>query len=118
MSGACSMEVGGPDGPAAQAKQSLVDMTEPHTSLNASVVASNPLLLSVVVPVYLNAATLEELDRRIRVALAGLSGEHERIYVHDAGEDNSLEILKTLSRKDPRVRVIALPEIPTRTPWP
>ena len=66
------------------------------------------LELSVVVPVYDSASTLEELvDRLIRV-LEEQSLSFELILVDDGSADASLEILRRRAAADGRVRAIAL----------
>ena len=66
------------------------------------------LELSVVVPVYDSASTLEELvDRLIRV-LEARSLSFELILVDDGSADASLEILRRRAAADGRVRAIAL----------
>ena len=62
--------------------------------------------VSVIVPVYGNQDTLEELHGRIATALAPTPIEF--IYVDDAGPDDSRRVLARLAEKDPRVRVIQM----------
>lgn len=56
-------------------------------------------MISVVVPVYRNAATLRELTARLRAAL----GDAELVFVNDASPDDSAAVLASLEG----VRVIA-----------
>jgi glycosyltransferase involved in cell wall biosynthesis len=64
--------------------------------------------LSVVVPVYNNAATLDELiDRQIRT-LEGLGDSFELIFVDDGSRDGSLALLRRRAEADPRIRSFAL----------
>lgn len=65
-------------------------------------------LLSVVVPVYHNSATLEELYRRLSAALSPRAERLELIFVDDASPDGSWAILERLAHQDPRVVAIAL----------
>jgi glycosyltransferase involved in cell wall biosynthesis len=63
-------------------------------------------LVSVVIPVYNNAATLEELCRRLGVALA--LHTHEIILCVDASPDASLDIARSLAARQPHLRCLAL----------
>ena len=63
-------------------------------------------MISVVIPVYNNAAVLEELARRIDAALA--TRDHEIIFVNDGSSDDSLEALRRIAAGKDTVRVIAL----------
>jgi glycosyltransferase involved in cell wall biosynthesis len=63
-------------------------------------------VISVVIPVYNNAATLEELARRIDAALA--PRDYEIIFVNDGSSDASLERLRRIAAGNSRVRLIAL----------
>ena len=64
--------------------------------------------VSVVVPVYRNAATVQELHRRLRRVLQTQGLEYELIFVEDACPDGSLEPLIALAEEDPRVGVLSL----------
>ncbi len=61
----------------------------------------------MVVPVHGNAKTLVELERRLGESLTGI--EHELIFVDDASQDGSLELLRKLAAANPRVGVLASP---------
>ena len=66
-------------------------------------------LLSILVPVYRNAAQLEELTRRVEKAVDGVDGlECEIVFVDDGSPDGSFEILRRLAAADPRVRIVRL----------
>ena len=62
-------------------------------------------LLSVLVPVYNEEATISELLRRLR---DGPYPDKEIIVVDDGSTDDSLEIAKRLIDVEPRLRVIEL----------
>jgi len=63
---------------------------------------SSDNLLSIVVPVHDEAATLEELYRRTVASLNGF--DFELIVVDDASTDATPEIVERLHAEDPRVR--------------
>jgi dolichol-phosphate mannosyltransferase len=64
--------------------------------------------LSVVVPVYDEADSLEGLHRELDAALAGVAGGVELIFVDDGSRDDSRARLRGLRAKDPRIRVLVL----------
>lgn len=64
--------------------------------------------ISVVVPVFRNAATLEELARRLRAVLTPHGLMYELILVDDASPDDSLAVTCRLVEKDPAVGVVLL----------
>ncbi len=70
--------------------------------------SGEPCVLSVVVPVYDEVDSLEPLHRELDAALSPLSGEIELIFVDDGSRDGSLDALRALERKDPRVHVVSL----------
>lgn len=64
--------------------------------------------LSVVVPVFNNSATLDELiDRQIRT-LEGMGADFELVFVDDGSRDGSLALLRRRADADPRIRVFAM----------
>ena len=64
--------------------------------------------VSVLVPVYNNAATLDPLIDRLLAVLGGLGRSFEIICVDDGSRDASLSILRQRAAGDPRLRVFAL----------
>jgi undecaprenyl-phosphate 4-deoxy-4-formamido-L-arabinose transferase len=64
--------------------------------------------ISVVVPVYRGAGTLEELVNRLGAVLPSLASEYEIIFVNDGSPDHSWEVIEALSRRCPWVRGIRL----------
>ncbi len=68
---------------------------------------SHPLNLSVVIPVYKNAATLEQLYQRLVSSLEGCS-PFELIFVDDACPQDSFSILRKLCIQDTRVCALQL----------
>lgn len=68
----------------------------------------NEVELSVVVPVYNNAATLDELIDRLLAVLEPLRTTFELIFVDDGSSDRSLALLKERAALDARIRPYAL----------
>jgi glycosyltransferase involved in cell wall biosynthesis len=64
--------------------------------------------VTVVAPLYRNAATIHELAARVRAALAGRGLDHELILVDDASPDTSGAAAVDLARDDPAVGVLLL----------
>ena len=61
-------------------------------------------MISIIVPVYRSAQSLPELHRRLTEVFDARSQELEILFVEDCGGDNSWDVIKDLSRVDPRVR--------------
>ena len=64
--------------------------------------------VSVVVPVYNNAASLEELSRRLRTVFVTHRVSYELIFVNDACPTGSLNVLQLLADTDPHIVVLDL----------
>jgi undecaprenyl-phosphate 4-deoxy-4-formamido-L-arabinose transferase len=64
--------------------------------------------VSIVVPVYNEAANLPLLWARLRPILRDSTREWEIVFVDDGSTDDSLEILREYSQEDSRVRVVEL----------
>jgi hypothetical protein len=64
--------------------------------------------LSVVVPVYNNADTLDELIDRLLATLEPLGPPFELIFVDDGSSDRSFALLRRRAEADPRIRAYAL----------
>lgn len=62
--------------------------------------------LSVVIPVYKAESCLDELYRRLKVALESISPDFEIVLVEDCGGDNSWQVIERLAAADPRVHGI------------
>lgn len=62
--------------------------------------------LSIVIPIFNEADTLNSLHQRLSQTLLGMGRSYEIIYVDDGSTDGTEEILKQLHRRDPTVRVI------------
>ncbi len=66
--------------------------------------------LSVVVPVYGCAASLDPLCRRVTAALGARGISHQIIFVNDASRDAAAVVLARLSAASSSVQVISLPK--------
>lgn len=64
--------------------------------------------ISVVIPVYRAEAAFPELHRRLGAVLDAMPGQHEIIFVEDAGGDGCWNLIKAASERDPRVRGLHL----------
>jgi glycosyltransferase involved in cell wall biosynthesis len=64
--------------------------------------------ISVFLPVFNEEPNLRPLHEKLDRALAELGCSAEILYVDDGSTDGSLEVLRELAARDPRVRVIAL----------
>lgn len=64
--------------------------------------------LSIIVPVYNNAATLDELLDRIVAVMERLGLSFEVVLVDDGSRDDSLALLQGRAARDPRIRPFAL----------
>lgn len=67
-----------------------------------------PRLISFVLPVCNEEATLKELHAQISKVMGSLPDDHEMIFVDDGSTDGSFEVLRELQQQDPRVRVVQL----------
>lgn len=64
--------------------------------------------VSVVVPVYNGAETLDELASRVSAALEDITERFEIIFVNDGSRDESWEAIAKLAARDKRIRGIDL----------
>ena len=64
--------------------------------------------ISVVIPVYNCAGCLRALHGRLTATLSALTADYEIVLVDDRSRDGAWEILTTLARSDPRLRVVRL----------
>ncbi len=75
--------------------------------MSKKVLKKEDVFLSIVIPVYNEEENVEILYREIVSALDGESYKgFEMIFANDGSTDNSLEKLRDLNEKDPRVKVI------------
>ncbi|MBI4845335.1 MAG: glycosyltransferase family 2 protein [Candidatus Omnitrophica bacterium] len=63
--------------------------------------------ISIVIPTYKSAENLTVLVERLKAVLDKCAYSYEIIFIEDASPDNSLEILKDIALKDPRVKIIS-----------
>jgi glycosyltransferase involved in cell wall biosynthesis len=64
-----------------------------------------PSTLSIIIPCYNEASTLEQLtDRVLNVDVLGL--QKEILIIDDASKDSSIEVAKAIEARDQRVRVL------------
>lgn len=68
----------------------------------------SPCEVSIVVPVYNEAAVLPEFHRRLIAALAGIAGGVEVIYVDDGSRDATPTILQHLRASNPAIGIVRL----------
>jgi undecaprenyl-phosphate 4-deoxy-4-formamido-L-arabinose transferase len=67
-----------------------------------------PPAVSVVIPVFNEAAGLHALHARLAAVLDALDRTAEVVFVDDGSVDGSLGVLRAIQRRDPRVTVVAL----------
>jgi glycosyltransferase involved in cell wall biosynthesis len=84
------------------------DVAEDVTVADAAVGPAVAPQVSLFLPVLNEEPNLRPLHAKIDDALAALGRTAEIIYVDDGSTDGSLELLRDLAARDPRVRVIAL----------
>jgi polyisoprenyl-phosphate glycosyltransferase len=65
-------------------------------------------MISVVIPIYNEELLIERLHREIVDAFKSVPHDWQVVYVNDAGQDRSLEMLLEIRRRDPRVVVVEL----------
>jgi cellulose synthase/poly-beta-1,6-N-acetylglucosamine synthase-like glycosyltransferase len=65
-------------------------------------------VISFLVPVFNEEKTLMETYLRVALVMNGLPDESEMVFVDDGSRDSSLEIMRDLRRRDPRVRFVSL----------
>lgn len=62
--------------------------------------------VSIVIPIYNEAAVLPMLFARVRAVIDAQPGEWEVVLVNDGSSDDSLQLMVTESKRDSRLRVI------------
>jgi glycosyltransferase involved in cell wall biosynthesis len=79
----------------------------PLSVLDARVIATPAVAVSIVVPGLNESASLPELARRIELAL-GATETYELIFVDDGSTDNTWEVISALHAQTPKVRGLRL----------
>ena len=69
---------------------------------------SQPIAVSVVIPLYNEAPSLNELHDRLVEVLTGTARTYELLFVNDGSEDDSAARLEALAEANPSVGVIEL----------
>jgi undecaprenyl-phosphate 4-deoxy-4-formamido-L-arabinose transferase len=64
--------------------------------------------VSVIVPVYNSGELVAECQAALSPVLDGLAGGAEVVYVDDGSMDRTLDALRAVQRRDPRVRIVEL----------
>lgn len=64
--------------------------------------------ISIVVPVYYNADTLELLYEDMQKKILGKLGEYEIVFVDDGSGDESWQVMNRLKKRDPHVKLVKL----------
>src|SRR5215210_2455846 len=66
-------------------------------------------LISIIVPVFNNAASLPDLLKRFQeVAEKNANDQFEFVFVEDGSTDNSFFVLESLLQTDPRIQIVKL----------
>ncbi len=63
-------------------------------------------LISVVIPMYNEEAVARETYRRLTGVMEGVGIPYELVFVDDSSSDGTFDLLKDISRTDPRIKVI------------
>jgi len=67
-----------------------------------------PVVVSVVIPVFDEEESVEELHRQLTVVLRSIDVGYEILFVDDGSRDHTFERLAAIHSQDPAVRVISL----------
>lgn len=73
--------------------------------------------LSVVLPVYNEVENLPELRQRLTKVLDALGRSWEIVFVNDGSRDGSLELMRTFTEEDKRLRVVSFARATSGTRW-
>lgn len=84
----------------------LLNMPE-YTNQKESRESDEQIEISVVVPLYNEEGSLEELHRRTTAVLQDMSVSYEIIFIDDGSEDQSYPIIERLHESDSHVKVIS-----------
>lgn len=69
-------------------------------------VMSNPISISIIIPLLNERLSLEELYSRLAAALSTIAIRYEIIFVDDGSTDGSIDVIKRLREEDASVRFI------------
>ncbi len=70
--------------------------------------SNHPPTISIVIPVYNSAPTLQTLTTRLETVLNAITGEYEIIFINDGSRDDSWNSIQMICKKHPRVAGINL----------
>ena len=82
---------------------------DPATRPSATRQEVHTVQLSVIIPIYNEADNLEPLYQRLTSVLDAVDDtQHELLFIDDGSTDGSAQTIKSLTQKDPRVRLLTL----------
>ena len=81
-------------------------MTGPGTGALLPLPTPTAFMLSIVVPVYNEEASLPTMHQRLSEVIAGIDGSVEIVFVDDGSKDRSAQLLQEIHARDPRVSVV------------
>ena len=64
--------------------------------------------ISIVIPAYNESSGLHELHRRLTSVIDGMSVSAEFVYVNDGSRDDTLQVIRAIRSRDPRVCLVDL----------
>lgn len=77
-------------------------------NLNITDVGEKMELISIVIPCYNEELVIEETYRRISSIFTSLIINYEIIFINDGSNDNTMEIIVNLAKRDRNVKIISL----------
>jgi dolichol-phosphate mannosyltransferase len=70
------------------------------------VTVSEKELISIIIPMYYEEEVVDECYKRLKKVVDGNEISYEFIFVNDGSKDKTLEILKTIAKKDKNAKII------------